>query len=109
MNTLLKKVKIDEELEARMIMAEEWNQFQVPLEIDGRITELFYWNEEKEHDVILKIMDEFDALECYVRKCFWFSTVNYYKRKEEEKAGAFYNSGACKSNCAPRKYRSNGY
>jgi hypothetical protein len=105
MKDLKIETEISEELEAKMIMAEEWNQFQVPKEIDDRITELSYWNEEKEHAVLLKIMDEFGAQECYVRKCLWFSTANYYSRKSEEKVGAFYNSGNCKSSCIPRKFR----
>lgn len=95
----------DEEREARIIMAEEWNQFQVPIEIDERITELIYWNEEDEHEVLLKLIDEFDAIECYIRKCLWFSSVNYYKRKEEEAKGAFYQSAFCKESCVPRKFR----
>jgi hypothetical protein len=105
MKDLKIETEINEELEARIIMAEEWNQFQVPQEIDDRITELFYWDEEKEHPVILKIIDEFDALECYAKKCFWFSSANFQNRKSEEKVGAFYNSGACKPSCVPRKFR----
>lgn len=105
MKDLLKKPEIDEELDARILMAEEWNQFQVPKEIDDRITELSYWNEEKEHAVILKIMDEFEAQECYVRKCLWFSTSNFHRRKQEETRGAFYQSGLCKESCIPRRFR----
>lgn len=93
----------DEELEARILMAEEWNQFEVPMEIDDRITDLIYWKEEEEHEVLLKLMDEFEA-----QKCFWFSSVNYYKRKEEEKKGAFYQSAYCKESCVPRKFRNSG-
>lgn len=95
----------DEELEARWIMAEEWNQFEVPKEIDERITELIYWNEEKEHKVLLKLMDEFEAQECYIRKCIWFSTSNFHYRKQEEVRGAFYQSAFCKESCVPRRFR----
>ncbi|MEN2282406.1 hypothetical protein AAGF08_09735 [Algoriphagus sp. SE2] len=96
----------DEELKARQIMAKEWNQFQVPQEIDERITELIYWNEEDEHEVLLKLMDEFEAIECYIQKCLWFSSTNYYKRKEEEAKGAFYQSAFCKDACVPKRFRS---
>ncbi|SDD13458.1 hypothetical protein SAMN04488104_101612 [Algoriphagus faecimaris] len=106
MKDLLNKPEIeDEELEARWIMAEEWNQFEVPQEIDERITELIYWNEEKEHKVLLKLMDEFEAQECYIRKCIWFSTSNYHYRKQEEARGAFYQSAYCKESCIPRRFR----
>lgn len=105
MKDLLKKPEIDEELDAKVIMAKEWNQFEVPKEIDDRITELYYWNEEKEHAVLLKIMDEFEAQECYVRKCIWFSTANFHNRRQEEARGAFYQSALCKNSCVPKMFR----
>lgn len=108
MKDLMKEGKINELLEAKILMAEEWNQFEVPGEIDDRITDLIYWKEEEEHEVLLKLMDEFEAQECYIRKCLWFSSVNYYKRKEEERKGAFYQSAYCKESCVPRKFRNSG-
>jgi len=107
MKDLLKKSKVDEQLEARIIMAEEWNQFQPPVEIDALITEM-YWENKDEHDIILAIIHEFDSLECFARKCYWFSSANFYVREQEEKLGAFYNSGACKPSCIPKGFRPHG-
>ena len=105
MKDLLVKPKIeDSELEAKITMAEEWNQFEVPQVNDERITELIYWNEEKEHKALLILIDEFEAEECYIRKCIWFSTSNYHYRKQEEAKGAFYQSGFCKESCVPRRF-----
>ena len=62
------------------------------------------WNEEKEHKALLILIDEFEAEECYIRKCIWFSTSNYHYRKQEEAKGAFYQSGFCKESCVPRRF-----
>ncbi len=94
----------DEELEARILMAEEWNQFQVPMEIDELITEM-YWEDKSEHETVLAIIYSFDALECYARKSFWFSSANFYVRQKEESLGAFYNGGVCKPSCLPKRFR----
>lgn len=106
MKDLLEKSKLeDNELEARMIMAKEWNQFDVPQEIDDRITDLIYWQEVEEHKALLTLMDEFEAQECFIRKCIWFSTSNFHYRKQEEAKGAFYQSAFCKESCVPRRFR----
>lgn len=102
-----KKPEIDEELEARIIMAKEWNQFRPPSEIDALITDM-YWENKSEHDIVLAIIYEFDTVECYARKCYWFSSANFYIREKEESLGAFYNSGACKPSCVPKKFRPPG-
>ncbi|MHA7130078.1 hypothetical protein [Algoriphagus namhaensis] len=96
----------EEKLEALKIIAAEWNQFRVPEEIDARITDL-YWEEKKEKEIVLAIIYEFDAQECYARKCYWFSSANEILRKEEEQRGAYYNSGMCKPSCVPRRFRKN--
>lgn len=101
------QLDLNEEHEARIIMAEEWNLFQLPAKIDTLITEM-YWEIKDEHDIILAIIHEFDSLECFARKCYWFSTANFYVRQQEEKLGAFYNSGACKPSCIPRRFRQSG-
>lgn len=93
--------------EALLQLSKEWNQFRPPVEIDAMITDL-YWEEKKEHDIILAIIYEFDTLECYARKCYWFSTANSHIREREEALGAFYNSGACKPNCVPKRFRQPG-
>ena len=107
MKNLLNKPEIDDELEARMLMAEEWNSFQVPTEIDEFITQL-YWEDKNEHYTVLAIIHEFDALECYARKCYWFSSANFYIRKGEEEIGAFYNGGVCQASCIPKRFRNFG-
>jgi hypothetical protein len=103
---LIKEIEPDDELEARIIVAAEWNQFQVPHQIDELITKLMYWEEQEEHKVVLVIMEDFFALECYARKCIWFSTSNFHYRKQEEDKGAFYQSSFCKLTCLPRKMKS---
>ena len=105
MKILQKEIEPDEQLEARKIMAHEWNQFQVPKEIDELITKKIYWEEQEEHKVVLVIMEEFFAQECYARKCIWFSTAKYHYRKQEEDRGAFYQSGYCTASCVPRLFR----
>jgi hypothetical protein len=97
----------DDELEARIMMAEEWNGFKVPTEIDEFITQL-YWEDKHEHATVLAIIHEFDAMECYARKCYWFSSANFYIRKGEEEIGAFYNGGVCQASCIPKRFRSSG-
>jgi hypothetical protein len=104
MRDLNNEREMDEELEARLIIAKEWNQFRPPSEIDDLITEM-YWENKSDHDIILSIIHKFDTLECYARKCLWFSSTNIYIREKEEKLGAYYNSGMCKSSCIPKKYR----
>lgn len=105
MRDLLIENEVNEEMEAKMIMAEEWNRFQIPQEIDDLITDLFYWKDQDEHLVVLAIMEEFDAIECYARKCLWFSTANFHLRKQEEARGAFYQSAFCKDSCVPKRFR----
>jgi uncharacterized protein YjcR len=105
MKNLQIEIEPDEELDARKIMAAEWNQFQVPKEIDELITKLMYWEEKQEDKVVLVIMEEFFAQECFARKCIWFSSANYHYRKQEEENGAFYQSAFCSENCVPRKFR----
>ncbi|TFV93176.1 hypothetical protein E4S40_13000 [Algoriphagus kandeliae] len=90
MKDLPKNYQIDdEELEARIIMAKEWNQFEVPKEIDERITELIYWKEEEEHEVLLTLMDEFEAQECYIRKAYGLVPLISIKGKKKKLRGHF--------------------
>ena len=94
----------EEKLEAMKIMAKEWNSFRPPLEIDERITALV-WEHHTDNAIIKKLVEEFEALECYARKCFWFSTANELTRLEEEADGAYYQTAHCHETCVPRRFR----
>jgi hypothetical protein len=94
----------EEKLEARKIMAAEWNSFRPPVEIDQRITELV-WEHFSEVKIIKKLSEEFEAKSCYIQKCFWFSEANTLTRREEEARGAFYTITKCHETCVPRRFR----
>ncbi|MGY6557872.1 MAG: hypothetical protein ACXIT9_01175 [Nitritalea sp.] len=97
----------EDKQEALQQIRQEWNQFRPPAEIDAYITNLFY--EDKEEFFILRaMMHEFELLECYARKCYWFSSANSDIREREEARGAFYNSGACVPSCIPKRFRQEG-
>ncbi len=91
----------DDELEARIIMAEEWNSFQVPEPIHSRIRELF-WEHKEEEDTIKIIKAEFDLKDCYASKCYYFSEPNQYQRERYAKIGIFYQCEFCNESCLPK-------
>jgi hypothetical protein len=94
----------EEAHEAKMMMVEEWNSFVPPSSIDQRITEMDREGVE-DHEMLLLLMDEFEAQQCYIKKCIWFSTARTEIRAEEESCGAFYQTAFCKDNCVPKMFR----
>lgn len=89
-----------EEKEATLQVYQEWQTFQVPKIIDDRIMEL-YFDARGEYELISQLMREFEAKQCYIEKCFFFSQANSLNREMILADGGFYNCSRCTVSCVP--------
>lgn len=88
-------------------LQDEWDSFRPPREIDERI--FYHFCENKSFDQIVELIcKEFEAKECYVTKCWWYSSMQEEFRKTAKRIGMNFKCLPCSVECVPRRFRQPG-
>jgi hypothetical protein len=84
-------------------LQDEWDSLRPPKQIDQRI--FYHFWENKSFDQIVELIcKEFEANECYVTKCWWYSSIQEEFRKTAKRIGMNFKCLPCNEECFHEKY-----